>query len=96
VVRRITATTAARELSDILNRVERGGDEFVVERHGRAVATIGPVRGRVRGINGRDLRALLESLPRPDKAFVADLRRMRRDQPRLPKDPWGRSSTRRS
>lgn len=96
MVKRITASTAARELSDILDRVERAGDEFVVVRHGRAVATIGPVRGRVRGINGRDLRALLESLPPPDKAFVADLRLIQRDQPRFPKDPWARSSTRRS
>jgi antitoxin (DNA-binding transcriptional repressor) of toxin-antitoxin stability system len=96
VAKRITATKAARELSDILDRVEHAGDEFVVERHGRAVASIAPVRGRVRGISGQDLTALLASLPRPDAAFVSEMRRIRRQQPRPPSDPWARSSTRRS
>jgi prevent-host-death family protein len=39
---RLTATEAARRFSEVLDAVERGGETFVVVRHGRAVATIGP------------------------------------------------------
>ena len=93
--RRITATAAAREFSDVLDRVEHGGDEFVVERHGRAVATIAPVTPARRARWG-ELLAVLDALPRPETAFVRDLEELRREQPRLPKDPWASSSIRRS
>jgi antitoxin (DNA-binding transcriptional repressor) of toxin-antitoxin stability system len=49
-VRRLTATEAARRFSDLLDQVERDGETFLVERRGRAVASIGPaaaVSGRV-------------------------------------------------
>jgi len=96
MAKRISATTATRQFSDILDRVERGGTEFIVERHGRAVATIGPAYGRVRGISGRELRELLESLPKPDAAFERDIAWIRRQQGRFPNNPWPSSSTRRS
>ena len=95
MVKRITATAAAREFSDVLDRVEHGGDEFIVERHGRPVATIAPVTPARRAKWG-ELLAVLDALPRPDAAFARDLKKLRRDQPRLPRDPWASSSTRRS
>lgn len=95
MAKRITATAAARDFSDVLDRVEHRGDEFVVERHGRAVATITPVTPPRRAKWG-ELLALLDDLPRPDAAFVRDLKKLRREQPRLPRDPWASSSTRRS
>lgn len=95
MAKRITATAAAREFSDVLDRVEHGGDEFVIERHGRAVATIGPVIP-ARRARWSDLLAVLDALPRPDGAFSRDLEKLRRDQPRLPRDPWASSSIRRS
>lgn len=95
MAKRITATAAAREFSDVLDRVEHAGDEFVVERHGRAVATIAPVSPARRARWGEVL-AVLDALPRPDAALARDLKKLRRDQPRLPKDPWASSSIRRS
>ena len=95
MAKRITATAAAREFSHVLDRVEHGGDEFVVERHGRAVATIAPVTTARRAKWG-DVVAVLDALPRPDAAFGRELKKARRDQPRLPRDPWASSSTRRS
>jgi prevent-host-death family protein len=36
------ATDASRRFSEVLDDVGRGGESYVVVRHGRAVATIGP------------------------------------------------------
>ena len=97
MAKRITATKAARELSDILDRVEHAGEEFVVERHGRVVATIAPPGpGMRRRFTVGDLRRLLATIPKPDSDFAKDLAEIRRRQPRLPKNPWPSSSTRRS
>ena len=41
-MRRLTATEAARRFSDLLDAVEVRGETFVVERRGRAVASIAP------------------------------------------------------
>lgn len=96
MAKRITATTAARRLSDVLDDVEHSGDEFVVERHGRAVATIAPLRAGGRRATIGDLIRTLESLPRIDPDFARDLAEIRRRQPKLRTRSWPSSSTRRS
>lgn len=75
MTRRISATKAAREFSDILDRVEHAGEEFVVERHGRVVATISPATpgGRTHVTIG-DLLHALEGTPIPDATFIADMK----------------------
>lgn len=95
MTKRITATAAARGLSDLLDRVERYGDEFVVERHGRAIASIVPTALAGRRVTWGEIRDELYRR-RPDPEFVRIVRELRRRQPKLPKDPWARSSTRRS
>src|SRR5947208_11989742 len=97
MAKRITATKAARKLSDILDRVEHAGEEFVVERHGRVVAMISPpAAGASRSFTVGDLRRLVATLPKPDPRFAKDLAEIRRRQPRLPRNPWPSSSTPRS
>lgn len=96
MTKRITATAAARGLSDVLDRVERYGDEFVVERHGRAIASIVPTAGPTgRRVTWGEIRDELDRR-RPDAGFVKIMREIRRRQPKLPRDPWVRSSTRRT
>lgn len=96
MAKRITATAAARGLSDLLDHVERYGDEFVVERHGRAIAAIIPTAGPTgRRVTWGEIRDELYRR-RPDPGFARIMRGIRRRQPKLPKDPWARSSTRRS
>lgn len=56
-MRRITATEAARRLSDVLDRVERDGEIFVVERRGRAIASIAPAAAVSGGVVKEILRA---------------------------------------
>lgn len=71
-MRRLTATEAARHFSDLLDRVERDGETFVVERRGRAVASIRPAAA----VSGRAVKDLLRAqAPDPDwERELADLR----------------------
>lgn len=71
-MRRLSATEAARRFSDLLDRVERDGETFVVERRGRAVASIRPAAA----VTGRTVKELLRAQP-PDPSWereLADLR----------------------
>jgi prevent-host-death family protein len=72
-VRRVSATDAARRFSDLLDQVERDGETFVVERRGRAVASIAPAAA----VSGRALKELLRSQD-PDPAWVEELAELRR------------------
>lgn len=92
----ISATTAGRQLSEILDAVEHRGEEFVVERRGRAIATLGAAATAPRRITWGELLGALADMPRPDERFARDLAEIRRRQGRPPRDPWARSSTRRS
>jgi antitoxin (DNA-binding transcriptional repressor) of toxin-antitoxin stability system len=71
-MKQLTATEAARHFSDLLDRVERSGETFVVERRGRAVASIGPAAAAT----GRTVKDLLRAQePDPDwERELADLR----------------------
>lgn len=78
-MKQLSATDAARRFSDVLDSVERKGESFVVVRHGRAVATIGPA---VAG-TGRALKEALREHPL-DPEWRAELR----DAVGPPTDPW--------
>jgi prevent-host-death family protein len=68
----MTATEVARHLSEVLDKVERRGETFVVVRKGRAVARIGPAAAA----DGRKVKEILRSHPR-DPAWSAQLRQLR-------------------
>jgi prevent-host-death family protein len=85
---RVTATEAARNLSDLLNRVRYRGERFTVIRGGEEVAEIVPAKRSV-GVALRELRRALASLPAPDEDFATDLERIRAEQP--PTEPSWRS-----
>lgn len=71
-MRRLTATEAARRFSEVLDQVERTGETFVVERRGKAVASIRPAAA----VTGRAVKDLLRAQePDPDwQRELADLR----------------------
>lgn len=71
-MRRITATDAARRFSDLLDAVEGRGESFVVERRGRAIASIAPAAA----VSGRTLKQLLRS-HRVDSRWPDELRELR-------------------
>lgn len=84
---RITATDAARKLSDLLNRVRYRGETFEVVRGGEVVARI-TAAPLPEGATARELLAALARVGDPDDAFADDLARVQAEQPALPGDPW--------
>jgi prevent-host-death family protein len=81
-MKQLSATDAARRFSDVLDSVESEHESFVVVRHGRAVATIGPAQGGT----GRALKEALHR-NRSDPEWAAELRELR-DSVGPPADPW--------
>lgn len=81
-MKQLSATDAARRFSEVLDSVESDGETFVVVRHGRAVARIGPAAA------GTGL-ALKETLRehRPDREWAAELRELR-EAVGPETDPW--------
>lgn len=71
-MKQLSATDAARRFSDVLDSVEGEGESFVVVRHGRAVATIGPASGGT----GQALKEALRA-HRPDAEWASELRELR-------------------
>ncbi|HEV3231007.1 MAG TPA: type II toxin-antitoxin system prevent-host-death family antitoxin [Candidatus Dormibacteraeota bacterium] len=92
MARHLTATEASRGFAHLLDEVERRGEEFVIERHGRPVAVVAPTGPPP--ITWGDALARLREGPQPDSDFAADLEAIRREEPPLPtEDPWERYST---
>ena len=85
---RISATEAARNLSDLLNRVRYRGERFTVVRGGEEVAEIVPAMPGG-GVTLVELRRALAPLGPPDEGFLDDLGRIRAEQP--PAEPSWRS-----
>jgi prevent-host-death family protein len=71
-VRRLSATEAARRFSDLLDQVEHEGETFVVERRGRAVASITPAAA----VSGRAIKELLRAQA-PDPGWSRELAELR-------------------
>jgi prevent-host-death family protein len=68
---RISATEAARSVSDLMNRVRYRGKSFVVERNGRPICAILPAKPPK--FSGADLARLPRSLPKPDESICQSL-----------------------
>ena len=81
---RLTATQAARNFSEVLNRVA-AGEEIELTRNGQIVAVMTPPP--VRGITFERLRAIMARAPSPDSDFAADIRAARAAIG-PPRDPW--------
>jgi prevent-host-death family protein len=71
-MKQLSATDAARRFSDVLDSVESERESFVVVRHGRPVATIGPAGNGT----GRAVKATLRA-HRPDSQWADELRKLR-------------------
>lgn len=85
-----SVTEAVRNFAELINRVVYRGEDFVLERGGRAVARITPVprAGRL-----GDLPGLLAGVPHlaPEEAetLATDLEKARDEISSLPEtDPW--------
>jgi len=87
--KRITATQAVRDFSELLNKVKFKGDHYIIERSGKPVAQMEPVNEAKKVMTLKELKSLMKELPRMDEeldAFATDLERLWEDQPPLPKE----------
>jgi len=85
---KISATEAARNFSDLVNRVYYKGESFVVERGGEPVCQISPV-GPAK-FTGADFVEMLSSLPRPDSGYLDLLEELNQGQQPLGPSRWER------
>ncbi len=90
--KRITATRAVRDFSEVLNTIKFQGTHFIIERGGKPVASMKPVDEKEDFKALGELKALLKKLPRLDEeldAFAADLEAILKNQPVMPmEDLW--------
>ncbi len=96
MAKQISATEASRRFSRMLDDVEHHGTEYVVERQGRPVAKVVPAARTGGGITWGEFLRRRRAGPQFDPDFAREMRWIRSQQGDLPKDPWVRSSTRRS
>jgi prevent-host-death family protein len=81
---RMTATDAARNFSQLLNRVA-SGEEIEVIRSGATVAVISPPKSWL--ISAERFRELIATTPAPDAEFADEIRAAR-ESARPPEDAW--------
>ena len=86
-MKRISATTLARQLGDILGRIRYRGESFEVARNGVVVARIEPAPQPPAGRVGDAVRAWRDA-GEPDAAFAEALERVIAAD-REPRNPWG-------
>jgi prevent-host-death family protein len=84
----ITATRAARRLSDVINRVQYRGESFVVVRGGERVARIQPVGAAP--CTFAELAGALRLAPRPGADYLDVVESVSHTQPELPESSWER------
>jgi antitoxin (DNA-binding transcriptional repressor) of toxin-antitoxin stability system len=73
----MTATEVARNFSAVINRVG-AGEEIEIVRNGAPVAELRRP-SRPRGITGRELKELIDSLPPVDEDFARDVEEARKE-----------------
>ena len=86
----VTATEAAKNFGELVNRVREAGVAYVVERQGRPIAEIGPISRRRCTLS--ELVGWLERRQSPPDEYVAAVKRHLRsaNKPRVPTSAWAR------
>ena len=90
--KRISATRAVRDFSEVLNRIKFNGAHYIIERGGKPVASMKPFEDKTDFRTLGELKGLLKKLPRLEEeldAFAADLEDVWNDQPLMARgDLW--------
>lgn len=77
---KIDAEDLADVLPNVLERIRRRGERFVIECDGEPIATLLPMPATV-GISGQELADAMRDVPRPDDEFADDLEAIHNAQP---------------
>ena len=91
--KRISATRAVRDFSEVLNTIKFKGVHYIIERGGKPIASMKSIDEKMDLMTLGELKTLLKKLPRLDEeldAFASDLEEIYRNQPVMAKgDLWG-------
>jgi prevent-host-death family protein len=82
----INATEAARAFSEIINSVKYKGESYTIIRGGKPAAVIVPVKAATPGRILKELRGIINNLPKLGKdaeRFLADVEEDLKSQPPL-------------
>ena len=82
--KRISATRAVRDFSEVLNTIKFQGVNYIIERGGKPVASMKSVDEKIDSLTLGDLQSLLKKLPKLEEeldAFASDLEEISRNQP---------------
>jgi antitoxin (DNA-binding transcriptional repressor) of toxin-antitoxin stability system len=85
-MKKVSATTLARQLGDVLGRIRYRGESFEVERNGVVVARIEPARNQAGNSVADALRAWRDAAE-PDPGFADALQKIGAAD-RAPGNPW--------
>lgn len=87
----IAATDAAKNFGGLVDRVREEGATYVIERHGRPVAQIGPVSS-AEPKTLRNLVDMLRTSPRLDEETLRYIEEgvAASNRPEVPQNPWER------
>ena len=91
--KRISATRAVRDFSEVLNTIKFKGVHYIVERGGKPIASMKSIDEKIDSMTLGQLKTLLNKLPRLEEeldAFASDLEEISRNQPLMSTgDLWG-------
>ena len=91
--KRISATRAVREFSEVLNTIKFKGVHYIIERGGKPIASMKSIDENLDPMTLGELKTLLKKLPRLEEeldAFASDLEEISRNQPLMSTgDLWG-------
>ena len=87
----ITASDAAKNFGRLADRVREHGATYVITRHGRAIAQIGPVENE-QPKTLKNLIAAIESMPKLDEEVLRYIEKGRAiyNKPEVPRNRWER------
>jgi antitoxin (DNA-binding transcriptional repressor) of toxin-antitoxin stability system len=84
--RKLSATEASRNFSEIVNRALYRGESFIIERAGAPVCEIKPAAPS--RFTVADLADLMKTLPPIDEDYLRTVEELSRSQPTIPASPW--------
>ena len=91
--KRISATRAVRDFSEVLNTIKFKGVHYIIERGGKPIASMKSIDEKMDPMTLGELKTLLKKLPKLDEeleAFASDLEEIARNQPLVSTgDLWG-------
>ena len=85
--KRISATRAVRDFSEVLNTIKFKGVRYIIERGGKPIACMKSIDEKVDQMTLGELKNLLKKLPKLEKeldAFASDIAKISNNQPLMP------------